>query len=147
VISNQTFEHLKEVFWVLHESSRVLKVGGHLLVGVPNLASLHNRILLLFGRQPTSLKNNSAHLRGYTRQDFQSLLDCFPGGYQLVGGGGANFYPLPPRPARVFARLLPSMAWAIFMLFEKTRPYSREYLDFPVQAELETNFFLGNHGS
>jgi len=143
VISNQTFEHLKEVFWVLHEMSRVLKVGGHLIVGVPNLASLHNRLLLAAGRQPTSLKNNSAHVRGYTRYDFMNLVGCFPRGYKLQTWRGGNFYPLPPALARPAARLLPSMAWAVFMLFKKTRPYSREYLDYPMTEQLETNFFLG----
>lgn len=31
VISNQVLEHTKEIFWIFHEISRVLKVGGHLL--------------------------------------------------------------------------------------------------------------------
>lgn len=143
IISNQTFEHLKEVFWVLHETSRVLKVGGHLLVGVPNLASLHNRILLAAGRQPTSINNKSAHVRGYTRFDFVNLLSCFPLGYQLESWGGSNFYPLPGVLARPASRIFPSMAWAVFMLFKKSRTYSREFLDYPVSAQLETNFFLG----
>ena len=97
VISNQTFEHLKEVFWVLHQTSQVLRVGGHLIIGVPNLASLHNRILLAVGCQPTSIKNNSAHVRGYTRSDFINLLGCFPQGYKLEAWRGGNFYPLPLR--------------------------------------------------
>ncbi len=144
VISNQTFEHLKEVFWALHEASRVLKVGGTLLIGIPNLASLHNRILLAVGRQPTSIKNNSAHIRGYTRGDFVNLLGCFPAGYQLRMWRGSNFYPLPPALARPAAKLFPSMAWAVFMLFRKTRPYDREFLEYPETMQLETNFFLGN---
>jgi SAM-dependent methyltransferase len=144
VISNQTFEHLKEVFWVLHEISRVLKIGGHLLVGVPNLASLHNRILLAAGQQPTSMKNFSAHVRGYTRSDFVKLMGCFPLGYQLRSWRGSNFYPFPPVLARPAARLLPSMAWAVFMLFQKTLPYNREFLDYP--KEFETNFYLGEQG-
>lgn len=144
VISNQTFEHLKEVFWVLHEASRVLRVGGHLLVGIPNLASLHNRLLLAAGRQPTSIKNNSAHVRGYTRNDFVNLLGCFPNGYRLRAWKGSNFYPLPPTLARPAARMFPSMAWAVFMLFSKTRTYDREFVDYPQTAQLETNFFLGS---
>jgi SAM-dependent methyltransferase len=147
VISNQTFEHLKEVFWVLHEASRVLRSGGHLLIGVPNLASLHNRILLALGQQPTSLKNNSAHVRGYTRSDFVRLLSCFPMGYQLQSWAGSNFYPLPPALARPAAKFLPSMAWAVFMLFKKTRQYSSEFLNYPTVHRLETNFFLGPNGA
>jgi SAM-dependent methyltransferase len=143
VISNQTFEHLKEVFWVLHETSRVLRTGGHLIVGIPNLASLHNRLLLAAGLQPTSLKNNSAHVRGYTRSDFIRLLGCFPGGYELEAWRGSNFYPLPRALAIPAARLFPSMAWAVFMHFRKARGYSREYLDFPGSEKLETNFYLG----
>lgn len=143
VISNQTFEHLKEVFWVLHEATRVLKVGGHLLIGVPNLASLHNRVLLAAGRQPTSIKNNSAHVRGYTRRDFVNLVGCFPQGYELQSWRGSNFYPLPGPLAKPASKMFPSMAWAIFMLFKKTRPYTREFLDFPGTAQLETNFFVG----
>jgi SAM-dependent methyltransferase len=144
VISNQTFEHLKEVFWVLHEVSRVLKTGGHLIIGVPNLASLHNRVLLAVGRQPTSIKNSSAHVRGYTRSDFVSLLSCFSRGYELESWSGSNFYPLPPVLATPVSRIFPSLAWAVFMLFRKTRTYTREFLDFPKSEQLETNFFLGN---
>jgi hypothetical protein len=120
-----------------------LRVGGHLIIGIPNLASLHNRILLAVGCQPTSIKNNSAHVRGYTRSDFINLLGCFPQGYKLEAWRGGNFYPLPRALAIPAARLLPSMAWGVFMLFRKMRPYNREYLDYPRTAELETNFYLG----
>src|SRR5581483_3945405 len=59
VIMNQILEHTKEVFWILHEVSRVLPVGGKLIMGVPNMAALHNRILLALGRQPSPCKTNS----------------------------------------------------------------------------------------
>jgi SAM-dependent methyltransferase len=147
IISNQTFEHLKEVFWVLHEASRVLKVGGHLIIGVPNLASLHNRILLAAGRQPTSIKNNSAHVRGYTLSDFVSLLNCFPQGYELETWAGSNFYPLPPVLAKPASKIFPSLAWAVFMLFKKSCTYAREFLNYPESAQLETNFFLGHQAA
>lgn len=35
IIANQIFEHLKELFWVMHEISRVLKRKGYLIIGVP----------------------------------------------------------------------------------------------------------------
>ena len=50
IIANQILEHAKEIFLVLHEGSMVLKVGVHFILGVPNLAALHNRFLLLMGR-------------------------------------------------------------------------------------------------
>ena len=53
MIANQILEHTKEVFWIWHEIARVLAPQGQLILGVPNLASAHNRLLLLLGRQPT----------------------------------------------------------------------------------------------
>ena len=144
VLSNQTLEHVKEIFWILHEVSRVLKVGGYLMIGVPNLASLHSRLMLLFGMQPTCLQNHSAHVRGYTRHDLLRLFErVFPGGYRLQGFGGSNFYPFPPVIAKPMARLMPNFAWSIFLLLQKTRPYTQEFLDHPVREQLETNFYLG----
>lgn len=144
VIANQILEHVKELFWIFHEITRVLPVGGKMILGVPNLAALHNRILLAFGRQPSPLKNNSAHIRGYTKRDLLKFLEsCFPGGYKLKGFGGSNFYPFPPVIARPLARLFPNMAWGIFFMFEKQRAYKNEFLEFPVKERLETNFYVG----
>lgn len=145
VIMNQILEHVKEVFWILHEVTRILKKGGSLIIGVPNLASFHNRILLMLGQQPTSIKNNSAHVRGYTKSDFKKLLDSgFEGGYKLTGFGGGNFYPFPPLLAKPLSQLLPSMAWGIFMHFKKKSVYKTNgYLTYPVENKLETKFYLG----
>jgi methionine biosynthesis protein MetW len=144
VIANQVLEHVKELFWIFHEITRVLPVGGNLILGVPNLAALHNRVLLAFGRQPSPLKNNSAHIRGYTKQDIVHFLEsCFPGGYRLISFGGSNFYPFPPVMARPLAKLLPNMAWGIFFLFKKQREYKNEFLEFPAKERLETNFYVG----
>lgn len=145
VIANQVLEHTKELFWIFHEISRVLAVGGKLIIGVPNLASLHNRLLLLLGKQPSPIQNASAHVRGYTKHDLTRFVSlCFPGGYELIEFKGSNFYPLPPLLARPLAGILPNMAWGIFLMFEKRTKYSRHFLDFPVQKKLETNFFLGS---
>ncbi|HEX9614192.1 MAG TPA: class I SAM-dependent methyltransferase [Bacteroidota bacterium] len=146
VMANQVLEHLKEIFWVLHEATRVLRTGGRLIIGVPNLASLHNRLLLALGKQPTCLKNHSAHVRGYTKSDLLKLLEtCFPGGYSLRQFGGSNFYPFPPTPARLLASLFPNMAWGIFLMFQKQRQYGKEFIEHPTIHRLETNFFLGKH--
>ncbi|HRY30281.1 MAG TPA: methyltransferase domain-containing protein [Elusimicrobiota bacterium] len=145
VIANQVLEHAKEIFWIAHEVSRVLAVGGRFIVGVPNLASLHNRFLLALGRQPTPIQNNSAHIRGYTRNDLCRFLEsAFPGGYALRAWGGSNFYPFPPFLAKPLAALFPNMAWGVFLHFEKKKPYRRQFLEFPITQNLQTKFFLGD---
>jgi SAM-dependent methyltransferase len=144
IMANQVMEHMKEIFWIMHEVSRTLKIGGHLIIGVPNLASLHNRLLLLAGRQPTSIRSRSAHVRGYTRTDVVEFLEVnFPGGYELKEVLGSNFYPLPPFIAEPMAKVFGSLAVSIFLLIEKKKPYAGEFLEYPVNQRLETNFFLG----
>ncbi|MEA2101747.1 MAG: class I SAM-dependent methyltransferase, partial [Thermodesulfobacteriota bacterium] len=143
VIANQILEHTKEIFWIFNEISRVLRIGGRMIIGVPNLASLHNRILLLLGRQPSPIKSTSAHVRGFTRSDLMRFMECWPGGYRLIDFQGSNFYPFPSLIARPLARCLPTMAWGIFLLVEKTRAYDGAFVRFPVDHKLETNFYLG----
>lgn len=144
VIANQILEHVKEIFWIFHQVSRTLRVGGRFIIGVPNLASLHNRLLLMAGRQPTVIASASAHVRGYTRRDMCTFIEkCFPGGYALRGFGGANFYPFPGAIAKPLAAALPSLAWGIFFSFEKLREYDGSFLRFPRESHLETSFYLG----
>jgi SAM-dependent methyltransferase len=144
-IANQVLEHCKEVFWIFSEVTRTLKTGGCFIVGVPNLAALHNRLLLALGRQPSPIKTASAHVRGFTRQDMEHFLSsCFPAGYRLEAFGGSNFYPFPPLLAKVLAAAFPNLAWGIFFLLRKARPYNNEFLKFPADQRLETNFWLGN---
>ena len=144
VIANQILEHTKELYWIFHEITRVLKQGGGLIIGVPNLASLHNRLLLAMGRQPTPIKSASAHVRGFTKNDLLHFLEsCYPCGYTFEGFGGSNFYPFPSFLARPLSGLFPTFSWAIFFLFVKRIHYTNEFLEFPVKEALETNFYLG----
>ncbi len=144
VIANQVLEHCKEIFWIFHEVSRVLKKDGIFIVGVPNLASFHNRALLLAGRQPTPIKTASAHVRGFTVGDIQGFVsDCFPGGYRMVDFGGANFYPFPEIIAKPLAKMMPTLSWGIFMSFKKIEKYSNQFQIYPTSNQLETNFWVG----
>jgi len=144
VMANQVLEHTKEIFWIMHEMTRTLKVGGHMIVGVPNVLSLHNRLLMLFGRHPTQHKLYSAHVRPFSRRDTEKFLEvCWPGGYRVVKFSGSQFYPFPRRIARLFARMFPSAAFSVFWLLRKTKSYRGEFLQHPVKAQLETPFYLG----
>lgn len=144
IIANQILEHTKELFWIFHEITRVLHVGGHVIIGVPNIAALHNRFLLALGWQPTPLKNYSAHVRGFTKRDLLRFLEeCFPAGYKLTAFGGSNFYPLPAKLAKPMARMFPNLAWGIFFLLRKVGNYDHSFLEYPIVNKLETNFYTG----
>lgn len=145
IIANQIMEHCKEIWWIMSEITRVLKVNGHFIVGIPNLASLHNRFLLLIGSQPTSIQNNTAHVRGYTKNDFRKFVEGVSGNvYKIERFGGANFYPFPPALAKPLAAILPTCAWAIFFKYTKIKKANDNFKTYPVQQKLETNFYLGN---
>lgn len=104
VVANQVFEHLKNIWLPLSECYRVLRAGGHFVISVPNLASLHNRLLLALGRQPTSIRTLGPHVRGYALSELESLLEL-DGGFEVVRTRGVGFYPLPAKLAVPFARL------------------------------------------
>lgn len=143
IIANQVLEHTKEVFWIFDQVFRALKIGGHFIVGVPNVASLHNRLLLLAGIQPTQHKLYSAHVRPFSKKDTIKFLSlCFPG-CSVVAFRGAQFYPFPRFLARPLAELFPSMAFSIFFLIRKNVEYTGGFAAYPIRANLETNFWTG----
>lgn len=118
IVCNQVFEHLKEIFWITSEICRVLKPGGSLLLGVPNLGSLHNRLALIAGRQPPAIHVFGPHVRGFTPSGFTEFLEI--GGClkvkRIVGG---NFYPFPPSISRPLSRMLPTMSVSSFYIAER----------------------------
>lgn len=128
VIINQVLEHIKDIFFVLHETTRVLKKDGCVLIGVPNVASFHNRALLLFGRHPTQAKAYSAHVRTFSKKDTQIMIELAGNGaLQLVGFAGSQFYPFPKSMARALCSVFPSLAFSIFFLYQKKGKYTDSF--------------------
>ena len=115
VVSNQVFEHLKNVWRPMSEIHRVLKPGGWLVLSVPNLASLHNRVLLGLGRQPTSIRTLGPHVRGYTFGEIRRFV-ALERAFTVVRATGAGFYPLPVPLANPLARLWPGAAHTTVLL-------------------------------
>ena len=143
-IANQLLEHVKEIFWLNDQVARKLKIGGHFIVGLPNISSFHNRVLFTLGKQPTQMKTASAHVRGFAHREIISFFNvCFPGGYELIEKRGAQFYPFPKIVSRFLCWLFPSLAFSNFYLFKKIKKYNGEFLEYPMAAELETNFYVG----
>jgi SAM-dependent methyltransferase len=105
VVWNRDLVTMKNILSALRETRRVLRPGGLLIIAVPNLAALHNRLLLLLaGRQPTTLHiNNGDHVRGFTIPSMTRFLErdlefCT---LQVVGVGLAPITgAVLPRPLR-----------------------------------------------
>ena len=106
IVVNQVFEHLKNVWLPMSEIARVLRAGGHLIFSVPNLSSVHNRLMLGFGFQPSSIRTFGPHVRGFTYRQAREFV-AFGGCFTVRRARGVGFYPLPARLATPLAR-----AWA-----------------------------------
>jgi len=141
VVANQIIEHTKEIFFVFSEISRVLKPRGLAIVGVPNLASLHNRVALLLGLQPPVIRVLGAHVRGFARNSFEEFLTA-GGFFELEEFAGSNFYPLPPPTSQWMARLLPALAVSSFYKLRRTER-TGTFLEVLDQHFFETPYFRG----
>jgi len=63
VFAGDVIEHLVNPDIFLRETKRVLKDNGVLILVTPNLASWHNRILLLFGIMPYGLEPSTENIK------------------------------------------------------------------------------------
>jgi SAM-dependent methyltransferase len=142
VLANQVIEHTKEIFWVFSEVSRILTAGGLFVVGVPNLASLHNRIALMCGLQPPTIRVLGPHVRGFTRESFIEFAEC--GGYfKMLEVRGSNFYPFPPWIAVRLARALPTLAVSLYFRIQRTDKHGT-FLEALRDVDTTTRYFTGD---
>jgi SAM-dependent methyltransferase len=139
VVCNQVLEHLKNIWLPMAEMHRVLRVGGHAVLSVPNLGSLHNRALMAFGRQPTSIRTFGPHVRGYTFREFRDFVTR-DGGFALVRARGVGFYPLPSPAAEPLAALWPGASHTTVLLVRKASERSpwREFVRDELEKGLQT---------
>jgi SAM-dependent methyltransferase len=141
IVANQVIEHTKEIFWIFSEISRILKPGAKVITGVPNIASFHNRVGMLFGMQPTNIELLGPHVRGFTAGSFVKFIET-DGYFKNCTVRGSNFYPLPSVLARFMARIFPRAAVSIFLLTERT-PRVGLFKDVLKLRFFETPFFIG----
>jgi methionine biosynthesis protein MetW len=139
VVCNQVLEHLKNVWLPMTEMHRVLRPGGHAILSVPNLASLHNRVLLALGRQPTSIRVLGPHVRGYAFREFRDLV-ALDGAYEVECALTAGFYPLPAAWSRPFSSLWAGVGHTTIVLGRKTgaAPPWLDYIEGEVEDGMQT---------
>jgi len=133
-------EHLKQIYLPLTEMYRVLKPGGHLIISVPNLAALHNRLLLAVGYQPATVKIMGPHVRSYTYRDFTQFL-TFNGLFTCERIVPVGMYPFPIQIGSAFSRLIPSLCHTPVWLLQKTREKGVTWLEAMEKQPEQTTYF------
>jgi SAM-dependent methyltransferase len=121
VLAKQVCEHLADTRHFFMECRRVLRPGGILLIGTPNLANLSNRIRLLFGLYPVfmdyEMEGKYGHVRYYTLSVLCGQLRMV--GFKIVAIRG-GVLPVPIlsrvfrsekfRPLKVLGNLFPTLS-------------------------------------
>jgi len=100
---NQVLEHLRNYRQVIKDAIRVTKNGGYILIGIPNLSHLINRILLLFGIQPLCIALDGPHIHGFTHKSFLKLLMSLDR-VEIIDFTGTVMYPLPYFLAKIMSK-------------------------------------------
>ena len=132
VFAGEIIEHVLSPDDVLLEIRRVLKKDGILVLTTPNLASWHNRLLLLFGVMPysseVSVKNAqigmgilkriknpkpAGHIRVFTLGALLDMLKMYGFTIDKVKGRPTDYLPYPFRFIEKIISLFPSLASGI----------------------------------
>jgi len=79
VFAGEVVEHVLDTDHFFHEIRRVLRPGGHFILSTPNLASIHNRLVLLLGFEPFTNNPSLHHTVGHI-QEFRTSSDIVPSG-------------------------------------------------------------------
>jgi SAM-dependent methyltransferase len=139
VVCNQVLEHLKNVWLPMSEIHRVLRPGGHAILSVPNLAALHNRVLLALGRQPTSIRVFGPHVRGYAFHEFCEFVER-GGAFAIERRRAAGFYPLLSPWSKPLSVLWRAAGHTTIVLARKTgeQPVWSDYLGEAVEGGMQT---------
>ena len=84
VLLLDVLEHLRNPEQILRQSHEVLKPDGLLIVSLPNIANIHVRLMLLFGRFDYAERGimDKTHLRFFTRKTARRMLES--NGYSIV---------------------------------------------------------------
>jgi SAM-dependent methyltransferase len=138
IILNQILEHTKELFFIFDELARVLKPDGILIIGVPNLAAWHDRLMLLLGEQPTGMKVLGPHVRGFTKNGFIKFIEA-AASFKVESVKGAGFLPFPIPLAKLLATIFPSYASSLFLKVRRLQS-PKTFADVVKERMFETNY-------
>jgi 2-polyprenyl-3-methyl-5-hydroxy-6-metoxy-1,4-benzoquinol methylase len=123
VFSMEVIEHLFDPIGILNEVNRVLKKKGTLLISVPNIAWLPNRLFLLFGifTDSQDVQLVPSHIRFFTLKRMNYLL--FNTGFKITKVIGTTDFVTPTIGSKVInllARSFPTLfGYNLFFVCEK----------------------------
>jgi SAM-dependent methyltransferase len=120
VIANQFIEHIRDIFWLFSEVSRVIKPAGLIIVGVPNLSSFYNRFLLMMGRQPGVIQIYGPHVRGYTYPGFKEFIEK-DGFFHIEEIAGNDFYPLSKSIGTTLGKYFPTFSHSLYFKIKRSK--------------------------
>jgi 2-polyprenyl-3-methyl-5-hydroxy-6-metoxy-1,4-benzoquinol methylase len=116
IVSNQVLEHVRDVDSVLRESKRSLRRNGVFILSTPNLCSLLQRLLVLWGQQPTTLHvsdiqvgnflsgvYSGGHIHAFSPSALRDLARYH--GFKIEKFVGVGFYPFGTRLAGILSRI------------------------------------------
>lgn len=113
-------EHVFDYHHVFDEAYRVLKLDGIIIISVPNIAYIRDRIELLFGKNPSWLFFQ--HIRAWTKESLKQAM-CQHGFHPILWRG--TFAIDLPLVSRV-ARFLPTLSSIIVCKAVKVKRESRK---------------------
>ena len=111
ILASNIIEHLWNTDGFLQEIHRALKPSGYAIIATPNLASWHNVIYLLFGKQPEPASvsdmmdryEGPSHRRLFTFPGLSRVLRFH--GFIVEKIIGAAYHPFPVPVARVLCTI------------------------------------------
>jgi len=122
VFMGETLEHCIRTDFVLSEVNRVLRIGGHLVITVPNVASLISIAMVTFNHHPfLGSGYRTGHVRDFTTRSLREALSN--NGFRLIAMHGCEAALPGPMTAllRPIAVAIPRIASQLIALTEKTR--------------------------
>jgi SAM-dependent methyltransferase len=113
VVCNQWLMAVSDISQSIDEAWRVLSADGLLVVSTANLSALHNAVLLLLGRQPSTIALDGPHRRGFAIHSMTRFLQG-DGRFRVVSVTGVGLHPFTsrviPRPLRTYSH---TVVWAL----------------------------------
>ena len=121
---------------------RILKPGGVFIIGVPNLASSHCRLMLLLGMMPPCIETFGPHVRGFTYKDFRWFIES--GEYFKVENfDGSGRFSLLLFISKGMAKAFPKSDVGLFLKVRRTEKKEGRFSDILSTCKLGTNYYVG----